>query len=83
MWLTGMRSAEVCALPLHALPENPAVIGKETASIKITGKGQKRRAVLFPVRLLCSIDRYVHMERKRHVRVQDPLSVFVGRAAMR
>ena len=79
MWLTGMRSAEVCALPLHALPENPAAIGKETATIKITGKGQKRRAVLFPVRLLCSIDRYVHMERKRRVRDQDPPGVFVGR----
>ena len=46
MWLTGMRCSEVCSLPLHALPEDPAAIEKETVSIKITGKGQKRRAVL-------------------------------------
>ena len=80
MWLTGMRSAEVCALPLHALPEDPGAIGRETAAIKITGKGQKRRAVLFPVRLLCSIDRYVHMERRRRACGQGPSSVFVGRS---
>lgn len=79
MWLTGMRSAEVCGLPLHALPEDPGVIGRDTAAIKITGKGQKRRSVLFPVRLLCSIERYVHMERRRRIRGQDPPSVFVGR----
>jgi site-specific recombinase XerD len=79
MWLTGMRNAEVCALPVHALPEDPGSIGKDTAVIKITGKGQKRRAVLFPVRLLCSIDRYVHMERRQRVRGQAPSSVFVGR----
>ena len=79
MWLTGMRSAEVCALAMHALPENPGSIGRETAVIKITGKGQKRRAVLFPVRLLCSIERYVHMERRQIISSETPSSVFVGR----
>jgi len=39
MWLTGMRCAEVCALPLLVLPENPAAIERETV-VKITGKGQ-------------------------------------------
>lgn len=81
MWLTGMRCSEVCSLPLHALPEAPAAIEKDTVPIKITGKGQKRRAVLFPVRLLRSIDRYVHMDRARHVGggAEDSSSVFVGR----
>ena len=82
MWLTGMRSAEVCSLPLNALPEDPGLIEKETVAIKITGKGQKQRAVLFPVRLLRSIDRYIHMERWRRVRSrgENADSVFVGRA---
>ncbi|MGH9770546.1 MAG: tyrosine-type recombinase/integrase [Candidatus Acidiferrales bacterium] len=61
MWLTGLRCAEVCTLPLHSLPENPAAIEKETVTVKVIGKGRKQRAVLFPVRLLRSIDRYVHM----------------------
>ena len=64
LWLTGMRSAELCSLPLNALPENPGALEKETVAIKITGKGQKQRAVLFPVRLLRSIERYRHMERR-------------------
>jgi len=82
MWLTGMRCSEVCSLPLHALPEDPAAIEKETVPIKITGKGQKRRAVLFPVRLLRSIDRYVHMERGRSASngAENCPTVFVGRS---
>ncbi|MDR3702758.1 MAG: tyrosine-type recombinase/integrase [Candidatus Sulfopaludibacter sp.] len=81
MWLTGMRNAEVCWLPVHALPDDPGVIAKETAALKIIGKGQKRRTVLFPVRLLCSVDRYIHTERARHIRGSGtaPSSVFVGR----
>ena len=81
MWLTGMRCAEVCALPLLVLPENPAAIERETVAVKITGKGQKRRAVLFPARLLRSVDRYVHMERRRNLRAsgRDCFTVFVGR----
>lgn len=81
MWLTGMRCAEVCTLLLDSLPDDPGSILKETVAIKITGKGQKRRAVLFPLRLLRSIDRYVHMERRRHVRdgAIGPGTVFVGR----
>ncbi|HXJ96330.1 MAG TPA: tyrosine-type recombinase/integrase [Terriglobia bacterium] len=82
MWLTGMRSKEVCSLPLDVLPEDPGSIENETVAVKITGKGQKRRAVLFPVRLLRSIDRYVHMERWRRVRSSRESpggSVFVGR----
>jgi site-specific recombinase XerD len=82
LWLTGMRSAELCCLPLNALPEDPGSIEKDTVAIKITGKRQKRRAVLFPVRLLCSIDRYIHMERRQRVRgaATSPDRVFVGRA---
>ena len=81
MWLTGMRCAEVCMLPLDSLPDDPSSVRKETVPIKITGKGQKRRAVLFPLRLLRSIDRYIHMERRRHVRsgAAGPGTVFVGR----
>jgi site-specific recombinase XerD len=81
MWLTGMRSAEMCSLPLNALPENPGSIEKETVAIKITGKGEKPRAVLFPTRLLRSIEKYIHMERWRRVKGkgEDPGSVFVGR----
>lgn len=81
MWLTGLRSAEVCSLEMSALPDDPGAIEKETVTIKITGKGQKRRSVLFPVRLLCSIDRYEHMDRERRIRGQRPApsSVFVGR----
>jgi site-specific recombinase XerD len=81
MWLTGMRCAEVCSLLLDCLPDDPGSIPKETVAIKITGKGQKRRAVLFPLRLLRSIDRYIHMERRRHVRAgaASPGTVFVGR----
>lgn len=81
MWLTGMRNAEVCWLPVHALPDDPGAIAKETVAVKITGKGQKWRTVLFPVRLLCSVDRYVHTERERHIRGRStaPSSVFVGR----
>jgi site-specific recombinase XerD len=82
MWLTGMRSEEVCSLPLDVLPEDPGSIENETVAIKITGKGQKRRAVLLPVRLLRSIDRYVHMERWRRVHSSGESSgssVFVGR----
>jgi site-specific recombinase XerD len=81
MWLTGMRSAELCSLPLHALPENPGSVEKETVAIKITGKGQKQRAVLFPVRLLRSIEKYIHMERWCRVKSkrESPASVFVGR----
>ena len=82
MWLTGMRCAEVCALPLNSLPDDPGSVPKETVAIKITGKGQKRRAVLFPVRLLRSINRYIHMERRRHVSADtaNPGTVFLGRA---
>lgn len=82
MWLTGMRCAEACSLPLDALPENPGSIPKETVGMKITGKGQKRRTVLFPVRLLRSIDRYIHMERRRRVNAGEasPATVFLGRA---
>jgi integrase/recombinase XerD len=81
MWLTGLRNAEVCSLAMHALPDDPGVIEKETVAIKIAGKGQKRRSVLFPVRLLCSIDRYMHMDRELRIRRQRPApsSVFVGR----
>ncbi len=81
MWLTGMRSAEVCSLPLNALPEAPGSLEKETVAIKITGKGQKQRAVLFPIRLLRSIEKYIHMERWRRVKSnwETPGSVFVGR----
>lgn len=81
MWLTGMRCSEVCSLPLHALPEDPAAIEKDTVPVKITGKGQKRRAVLLPVRLLRSIDRYVHMERRRLAGdgKEGSSIVFVGR----
>ena len=69
MWLTGMRSAELCSLPLNALPENPGALEKETATVKITGKGQKQRAVLFPVpNLFRSIEKYIHMERWRRVK---------------
>jgi site-specific recombinase XerD len=81
MWLTGMRCAEVCMLLLDSFPDDPGSVAKETVAIKITGKGQKRRAVLFPLRLLRSIDRYIHMERRRHVRAGavGPGTVFVGR----
>ncbi len=81
MWLTGMRNAEVCWLPAHALPDDPGAIAKEIVAVKIIGKGQKRRTVLFPVRLLCSVDRYIHTERERHIRGLGaaPSSVFVGR----
>ncbi len=81
MWLTGMRNAEVCWLPVRVLPADPGAIVKETVAVKITGKGQKWRTVLFPVRLLCSVDRYVHTERERHIRGRGtaPSSVFVGR----
>jgi site-specific recombinase XerD len=82
MWLTGMRCAEVGTLPLNSLPDDLGSLSRETVAIKITGKGQKRRAILFPLRLLRSIDRYVHMERRRHVRAgaTGPGTVFVGRA---
>ena len=66
MWLSGMRCAEVCALPLDCLPDDPASVPKETVAMKIRGKGNKWRAVSFPMRLLRSIDRYLHMERRRH-----------------
>jgi integrase/recombinase XerD len=81
MWLTGLRSAEVCSLSMHALRDDPRAIEKETVAIRITGKGEKRRSVLFPVRLLCSIDRYAHMDRERRVRGRRPApcTVFVGR----
>ena len=51
-------------------------------TIKIIGKGQKRRAVPLPMRLLRSIDRYIHMERRRRVNAggAGPGTVFVGRA---
>ena len=81
MWVTGMRRAEVCALSLDSLPDDPASVPKETLAIKITGKGQKRRAVLFPLRLLRSIDRYIHMERRPAVSgtAKNHSSVFLGR----
>jgi integrase/recombinase XerD len=80
MWLTGMRCAEVCSLSLDDLPENLAAIEKETMAIKITGKGQKRRAVLFTVRLLRSVNRYVQMERRQRASSgKSCSSVFVGR----
>jgi len=81
LWLTGMRSSEVCSLPLNALPETPGSIEKESVAIKILGKGQKWRAILFPVRLLRSIDRYIHMERRHCTQGADSNAgtVFVGR----
>src|SRR5712691_497198 len=79
LWLTGMRSAEVCSLPLNALPEDPSSIEKDTVAIKILGKGQKWRAILFPVRLLRSIHRYVHMERRHASGSKNPGTAFVGR----
>jgi integrase/recombinase XerC len=76
-----MRCAEVCWLPLDAIPEDPAALEKDAVAVKITGKGQKRRAVLFPSRLLRSLDRWVHMERRRLVgdHRQDADRLFVGR----
>lgn len=81
MWLTGMRCAEVCSLPLNSLPDDPGSLQKETVVMKIKGKGNKWRAIPFPLRLLRSIDRYIHMERRRHVRLgpADPGTVFLGR----
>lgn len=78
-WLTGMRSAELCSLPLNALPENPNAIDKDTVTIKILGKGPKWRTVLFPVRLLRSVDKYIHMERSRSGGTKAASTVFVGR----
>jgi site-specific recombinase XerD len=79
MWLTGMRCAEICSLSLPSLPENAVAIEKETLPVKIIGKGQKRRTVLFPARLLRSIGRYVDMERSQYVvRAVSCASVFVG-----
>jgi integrase/recombinase XerD len=80
IWLTGMRCAEVCALPLDVLPEDPSSLEKDTVTIKIVGKGQKWRGVLFPARLLRSIDRYVHTERWRNAsKAKSSGTVFVGR----
>jgi integrase/recombinase XerD len=79
LWLTGMRSAEVCSLPLNALPEDPSSIEKDTLAIKVLGKGQKWRAILFPLRLLRSIHRYVHMECRRVSIPKSSGTVFVGR----
>lgn len=81
LWLTGMRASEVCSLSLTALPRSLGAIDRDSIAVKIVGKGQKPRAIVFPVRLLRSIDRYVHMERRRCTsgapRVAD--LVFVGR----
>jgi site-specific recombinase XerD len=80
IWLTGMRCAEVCAVPLDVLPADPNSLERETVTIKIVGKGQKWRGVLFPARLLRSIDRYVHTERWRHAsKAKSAGTVFVGR----
>lgn len=81
MWLTGMRCAEVCGLPLDALPEDPATLERDTVPVKIIGKGQKRRAVLFPVRLLRSLDRWSEMERRGFIGKGSQLTtfLFVGR----
>jgi len=78
LWLTGMRSAEVCSLSLTALPEDPSTIEKDTVAVKILGKGAKWRTILFPARLLRSIHRYVHMERCGKG-MKDCGAVFVGR----
>jgi site-specific recombinase XerD len=84
LWLTGMRSAEVCSLPLKALTKDTTSIEKDTVPIKILGKGQKWRLVVFPVRLLRSIDRYVHMERRQCARgAKNPGNVFIGRGGKR
>ena len=80
IWLTGMRCAEVCALRLDVLPADSNSLERETVTIKIVGKGRKWRGVLFPARLLRSIDRYVHTERWRHAsKAQSAGTVFVGR----
>lgn len=81
MWLTGMRCAEVCSLRSQSLPESPESIEKESVSIKIMGKGKKQRLILFPTRLLRSINRYVHMERRSLVKAGRRANdhVFVGR----
>ena len=81
MWLTGMRCSEVCALVVNALPDDPSSIDKETVAVTILGKGQKRRAVLFPVRVLRSIDRYMQMDRWRRASGSTTSRdrVFVGR----
>jgi len=82
MWLSGMRCAETCSLSLRDLPNNPALLKKDAVAVTITGKGQKRRAVLFPTRWLRSVDRYVHIERRRCVSVggEPILNVFLGRS---
>jgi len=81
MWVAGLRRAEVCALSLHDLPSNPGAIRKDTVAVRIVGKGQKRRVVLFPTRWLRSIDRYVQIERQHRVNVgnADTSVVFLGR----
>jgi site-specific recombinase XerD len=79
-WLTGMRSAEVCALPMRALPNDPASIDRDAVPIKVLGKGQKWRLVLFPVRLLRTIARYIHIERRQCARgATHSGTVFLGR----
>ena len=81
MWLTGMRCAEVCWLPLISLPDDPGSLRKETVVMKIKGKRNKWRPIPFPMRLLRSIDRYIHMERRRHMSAStvSPGTVFLGR----
>jgi site-specific recombinase XerC len=66
---------------LDALPENLADLEKDTVAVKIVGKGQRRRAVLFPVRLLRSLERWIAMERRGFVAtIRQPTNcVFVGR----
>lgn len=82
MWLSGMRCAEVCSLSLHDLPQDLTLLKKDAIAITITGKGQKRRAVLLPTRWLRSVDRYVHMERRHCVAAgsERASNVFPGRA---
>jgi site-specific recombinase XerC len=49
LWLTGMRSAEVCSLPLNALPEDPSSIEKDTvASSRSSAKDRSGGQSCFP-----------------------------------
>ena len=62
MLQTGIRVSEVCSFPLEELPQ--VDVKRELMPARITGKGDKRRIILIPKKLLLALWEYADIDRE-------------------
>lgn len=62
---TGMRREEVIDLNANQIPHPSFCSGKKNIPVKIIGKGNKERAVIFSATLLIEIHKYILTDRRK------------------